>query len=102
MIKEKKVKASYNFKKKQKVERRDNIDGVAVVYPEVSKDASKYIMDIKNKEPLIVSIEYCQKEEVPELLAYLNGAMEVAGGQVVELEKDKYYVLLPEDMEIEE
>ena len=100
--KKEKVKATYNFKKKQKVEKIDNIDGVRVVYPEIMDDCKKYIDDVRKKEPLIVSIEYCQKEEIAKVIAYATALIEAYNGKFVELEVNRYYILLPEDMEIEE
>jgi len=98
----KKVKASYNFKRKQNVERVDNIDGVKVVYPEVFADTKKYIDYIKDEEPLIICIDFIQDGEFDKIIFYLTGAVQMAGGKCVVLEKDKYYILLPEGMEIEE
>jgi len=98
----KKVKASYNFKRKQNVERVDNIDGVKVVYPEVFADTKKCIDYIKDEEPLIICIDFIQDGEFDKIIFYLTGAIQMLGGKCVVLEKDKYYILLPEGMEIEE
>lgn len=100
--KEKKVKASYNFKKKQKVEKRDNIDGVSVVYPESFADASKIFEYIKINEPVIISIEFCDKDDVDKLIAYVDGSAQAVSGKVSVLEKNKYFIFLPEGVEIEE
>lgn len=100
--KEKKVKASYNFKKKQKVEKRDNIDGVSVVYPESFGDANKVFEYIKNNEPVIISIEFCDKDDVDKLIAYVDGSAQAVSGKVSLLEKNRYYIFLPDGVEIEE
>lgn len=100
--KEKKVKASYNFKKKQKVEKIDNIDGVSVVYPEIYADVEKVIDSIRGEEPVIVSIEYCDKNDIEKIVAYLQGASKMVGGDFRVLEKDKYYIFLPEGVELED
>lgn len=100
--KQQKVKASYNFKKKQKVEKIDNIDGIRVIYPEIFDDAKQYRDLVKQDQPFIISIEYSQKEELDKILSYFCGAIEMMGGELKLLEKDKYYVVLPEGMEIEE
>lgn len=99
--KEKKVKATYNLKKKQKVERIDSIDGIKVVYPEILDDANEYLTYIKNDEPFIVSIEYCQNEETEKIIAFLSGAVQMVGADIEILEKGKYYIILPEGVEIE-
>lgn len=100
--KQQKVKASYNFKKKQKVEKIDNIDGIRVIYPEIFDDAKQYRDLVKQDQPFIISIEYSQKEELDKILSYFCGAIEMMGGELKLLEKDKYYVVLPEGMEIED
>ena len=100
--KQQKVKASYNFKKKQKVEKIDNIDGIRVIYPEIFDDAKQYRDLVKQDQPFIISVEYSQKEELDKILSYFCGAIEMMGGELKLLEKDKYYVVLPEGMEIEE
>jgi len=100
--KEKKVKAKYNFKKKQKVEKRDNIDGVSVVYPESFADANKVFDYIKNNEPVIISVEFCEKDDVEKLVAYLDGSAQAVSGKIDLLEKNRYYIFLPQGVEIEE
>lgn len=99
--KEKKVKASYNLKKKQKVEKVDNIDGIKVVYPEILDDANNYLTYIKNDEAFILSIEYCQGDEMDKIIAFLSGAVQMVGAKLEVLEKGKYYIILPEGVEIE-
>ena len=54
--KHKKVKATYNFKKKEQLEKVDNIEGIKVVYPEFLSDGKKYLEYILYKKPLIISI----------------------------------------------
>lgn len=100
--KEKKVKASYNLKKKQKVERIDSIDGVKIVYPEDIDDSQKILKFFKNDEAVIISIEYYDKDEVEKLVAYLTGASQMISGKIRVLEKEKYYIFLPEGVDIEE
>ena len=100
--KEKKVKASYNFKKKQRVEKIDNIDGVSVVYPEIYDDAEKILEAIRGEEPVIVSIEYCDKNDVEKVVAYITGASKMVGGDVRVLEKGRYYIFLPEGVDLED
>ena len=100
--KEKTVKASYNFKKKNRFEKKDSIDGVKVLYPETLEDALKVCDYMKNDEAVIISIEHCQKSEIEKLVAYITGASEMVGGKIRTLEKDKYYIFLPEGVEIEE
>ena len=100
--KEKRKSGSYNFKKKQKVEKPDNIDGVSVVYPEDFSDAERILEYLRNDEAVIISIDYLLKDDVEKVVAYLDGASKMVGGSIKLLEKDKYYVFLPEGVEIEE
>lgn len=99
--KEKKIKASYNLKKKQKIDRIDNIDGIKVVYPEILDDAEEYLNYIKQDEAFILSIEYCRDEEIDKIIAYLSGAVKMVGAKIEILEKGRYYIILPEGVEIE-
>ena len=100
--KDKKVRASYNFKKKQKVEKVDCIDGVSVVYPENMGDALKILDFMRKDEPVIISIEYTDKDEIEKIIAYVSGAADMVGGKVKLLEKEKYHIFLPEGVDIEE
>ena len=100
--KHKKVKATYKFKKGQQLEKVDNIEGIKVVYPEVFSDGKKYLEYILYKEPLIISIEEIEEQEMIKLVAYLTGASDLNGSRLAVLEKERYYILLPEGMEIEE
>ena len=100
--KHKKVKATYNFKKREQLEKVDNIEGIKVVYPEFLSDGKKYLEYILDKQPLIISIEEMNEQEMIKLIAYLSGACDLSGCRCVVLEKDRYYILLPEGMEIED
>ncbi len=99
--KEKKVKATFNLKKKNKTEKVDAIDGIKVVYPEILDDAHDYLSYIRNDEPVIISIEECQDDELDKIIAFLSGAVEMVGAKITLLEKGKYYIVLPEGVEIE-
>ena len=99
--KEKKVKATYNLKKKTKEEKKDSIDGIKIVYPEILEDANDYLSFIKSDQAFIVSIEECQSEELDKILAFLNGATKMVGARIDVLEKNKYYIVLPEGVDIE-
>ena len=100
--KEKKVKAKFNLKKKDKFQRKDNIDGIKVLYPEDFSDAEKILEYLKADETIIFSIELCEKVDVYKIVAYLSGASKMIGGKIALLEKDKYYIFLPEGVEIEQ
>ena len=79
----------------------DAIDGIKVVYPEILDDARDYLSYIRKDEPVIISIEQCQEDELDKIIAFLSGAVEMVGAKITLLEKGKYYIILPEGVEIE-
>ena len=95
------TKASYNLKKKEVVEKIDNIDGIKVYYPEEYEQCKKLYEFFKAGDPIIVNFSYTNDVESEIIKAYFAGICDATGSQFVNISDDKMYILLPEGVEIE-
>lgn len=99
--KNKKAKASYKLNN-TKTERVEQIDGISVYYPETFEQTREFVSFVKQRQPVIVSIEVCEKEVGKRILDYLKGFVYGSNSKLILLSEDKLYLVLPEGMEIEE
>ncbi len=95
------TKASYNLKKKEVVEKIDNIDGIKVYYPEEISEVKKLYEIFKAGDPIIINFEYTNDIESGKIKAYFNGVCDASNVQFVSINGEKMYILLPEGVEIE-
>lgn len=95
------TKASYNLKKKETVERLDNIDGIKVYYPEDISEVKKLYEIFKLGDPIILSFDYTNDSETDKIKAYFFGVSDASGVQFLSISGEKMYILLPEGVEIE-
>ena len=95
------TKASYNLKKKETVERIDNIDGIKVYYPEEFDEVKKLYEIFKGGDPIIINFEYTNDNEIGKIKAYFSGVCDASNVQFVSINGEKMYILLPEGVEIE-
>lgn len=95
------TKASYNLKKKEVVEKIDNIDGIKVYYPEEYEQCKKLYEIFKAGDPIIINLSYTDEMESERIKAYFDGICDATGVQFVSINGEKMYILLPEGVEIE-
>ena len=57
---------------------------------------------LKNGNPCIISVEYCERELADRILTYFEGVCFALSASRHEIEEGKLYLYLPEGMEIEE
>ena len=95
------TKASYNLKKKETIERLDNIDGIKVYYPEEFEEVKKLYDIFKAGDPIIINFEYTNDIESGKIKAYFSGICDASNVQFVSINGEKMYILLPEGVEIE-
>lgn len=95
------TKASYNLKKKETVERIDNIDGIKVYYPEDISEVKKLYEIFKEGEPIILCFDYTKDNETDKIKAYFFGIADGSGAQFLSISGERMYILLPEGVEIE-
>ena len=94
------TKASYNLKKKEVVEKIDNIDGIKVHYPEKYEEVKKLYEIYKQGDPIIISFDYAGDDEV-KIKAYFTGVADATGVQFLSINGERMYILLPEGVELE-
>lgn len=95
------TKASYNLKKKEVVEKIDNIDGIKVYYPEKAEEARKFYEIFKAGDPIIINFDYADSMEIEKIKAYFAGVCDASSVQFVSINGEQMYILLPEGVEIE-
>lgn len=95
------TKASYNLKKKEVVEKIDNIDGIKVYYPETSSEVKKLYEIFKQGEPIIVNFDYASEQESEKIKMYFLGIADASNVQFLSINGEHMYILLPEGVEIE-
>ena len=95
------TKASYNLKKKEVVEKIDNIDGIKVYYPEHISEVKKLYEIFKAGDPIIVNFDYADSNESDKIKAYFYGVSDASGVKFVSINGEQMYILLPEGVEIE-
>lgn len=96
-----KTKASFSLKD-DKASRPDQIDGVAVYYPESFDQIEEFAVFVKKNRAIIISTEFCDKEVSQRIVDYIKGFTFGCRAKYIVLEEDKLYLILPEGMEIEE
>lgn len=96
------TKAKFNFKGKGKNRRVEDIDGIVVFYVENFEGMQKHIQTLQKEEPVIFCLDGCKEDEKKLSLAYLDGAIDMIMGKKVELEKGRFFLFLPQGVEIEE
>ena len=94
------TKASYNLKKKEVVEKIDNIDGIKVYYPEEYSEVKKLYEIYKVGDPIIINFDYAN-EDADKIKAYFTGVSDATGVQFISINGEHMYILLPEGVEIE-
>ncbi len=95
------TKASYNLKKKEVVEKIDNIDGIKVYYPEKAEEVRKFYEIFKAGDPIIINFDYVDTVEREKIKAYFSGVCDATNVQFVSINGEQMYILLPEGVEIE-
>jgi len=95
------TKASYNLKKKETVERLDNIDGIKVYYPEEYDEVKKLYEIFKAGDPIIINFDYANDADIERIKAYFSGVCDASNVKFVSINGEKMYILLPEGVEIE-
>lgn len=97
-----KTKASFKIKHGKVKSRAEEIDGVPVYYPESYLQVRDFAEILKNGNPCIISVEYCERDLADRILTYFEGVCFALSASRHEIEEGKLYLYLPEDMEIEE
>lgn len=94
-----KTKGTYSLKKKNTCP--EQIDGVSVYYPEKKEQCKEFVKFVQEGKAIIISLEYCVKDECEGALDFLAGFSMGANVRKVSL-SDNLFLLLPEGMEVEE
>ena len=95
------TKASFKLKKRQKVEKVDNIDGIKVFYPEQLEMSKEIYEEFKKGEPVVIGFEYTEAIEVDKIKAYFSGICDASESTFVSINGEKMYILLPKGVELE-
>ena len=95
------TKASYKLRKKEVVEKIDNIDGIKVYYPEVISEVKRLYEIFKNGDPIIINFDYTNEVETDKIKAYFMGICDASGVQFISISGERMYILLPEGVELE-
>ena len=100
--KKNKTKASFKIKDGKIKSRAEEIDGIPVYYPESFLQVKDFAEILKKGNPLIISIEYCEKDLSERVISYFEGVCFALSASQHEIEIGKLFLYLPEGMEIEE
>lgn len=100
--KKNKTKASFKIKDGKIKSRAEEIDGIPVYYPESFLQVKDFAEILKKGNPLIISIEYCEKDLSERVISYFEGVCFALSASQHEIESGKLFLYLPEGMEIEE
>ena len=95
------TKASYNLKKKEVVEKIDNIDGIKVYYPEEFSEAKNLFDVFKLGDPIIINFDYAKEIDSEKIKAYFMGISDALDMKFLSINGEHMYILLPEGVEIE-
>ena len=97
-----KTKASYKLRNGKAVDRIEAIDGVPVYYPENVEQTKGFLEFVKSDKAIIICTDLCNGETEQKILNLLQGFSLGTGAKNVVLDKNRLYLVLPEEMEIEE
>ena len=98
--KKKKKKTKGTYKLKEGNDKPNQIDGVPVYYPENFEQTKEFLLFIKQKKAIILSLTYINDLDTVE--DYIDGFVAGSSSKKIALNDEELYLILPEGMEIEE
>ena len=93
-----KTKATYKLREENS--RPNQINGVPVYYPENIEQAKEFLLFIKQRKVIILSVEYINDTE--KLDNYIDGFICGTNAKKIVLDDENLYLIVPEGIKIEE